>query len=84
MRRRVLTKSLSLFLVLFLVSLLAYSREGGGHRAAAASLILNPSFCLGGWDGSEKAAGLPESQSSGIFSSGNSAVLNQKSAQIFC
>ncbi len=61
--------------ILFLLLFLPAKREQSLNRAKAASLTAQPTVCLGGWQNPGSAAGEPD---------GNSAVLSQTAAQIFC
>lgn len=54
--------------------------------AKAASLRAIPKYCLGGWENPTNAAGQPEVADGEVngFTTENSSVLSQKSAQLFC
>jgi hypothetical protein len=70
--------------ILFLVALPTEKRKEEA-AAKAASLAAYPTYCLGGWENPGNAAGEPNlSEGDDSFSGSNSALLDKKSAQIFC
>jgi hypothetical protein len=74
------------FCLLFILVLFPVKRGGSAlKKANADSLNAYPTVCLGGWQNPSYASGQPDTQTgSNSFSNGNSAVLDQAAAQIFC
>jgi hypothetical protein len=82
---RWLSKSVIFGLLLLLVISLPTGSKRESKNAQAASLTAYAGNCLGGWDNPNNAAGPPIVLSpTGLYDLSNSAVLNQKVAQIFC
>lgn len=69
----------------FLALSLSTNTTNDRYAASAASLVAYPSSCLGGWEIPGGASGEPErmGQSDG-FSDSNSAVLHNRTGQIYC
>lgn len=82
MRNRT-AKFLVFILLLLLIALPTEKKDR--TSAKAATLAAYPSFCLGGWENPANASGEPNLLSGNdSFSDSNSAILNQKAAQVFC
>ncbi|MFA6365163.1 MAG: hypothetical protein WCW78_02055 [Candidatus Paceibacterota bacterium] len=75
-----------LFIVIFLFLTQNTERRSTEFVAKAASLNAIPKYCLGGWESPMNAAGQPDvsTDRGSEFTSENSAILSQKSAQLFC
>lgn len=79
-----LIKSVVFGLLIILIAI-PTEKKKDASSAKAASLSAYPSFCLGGWENPNNASGMPEVQpGDDSFSNANSAVLDQKAAQMFC
>lgn len=78
------TAKFLVFILLFILVALPTEKKDR-ILVKAATLAAYPSFCLGGWENPANASGEPNFFSENdSFSNSNSAILNQKVAQMFC
>lgn len=75
----------AVFVLALLLALFPFMRPQRQIPVRAASLQAYPSYCLGGWENPSLASGRPDiPEGENAFARDNSAVLNGKTAQLFC